>query len=348
VLIRVTRSQRHHLATALPKVDRSVAVVIACHTEDRWALLVQAIASVQRQSLAASEIIIVVDHNERLLNRLQAMFADVIVLANESLAGASGARNTGAFYASSEYVAFLDDDACAETDWLANIVAPFTDPGVVGTGGRVLPAWHSRRPSWFPEEFDWVVGASYLGMPTATEPVRNVWGENMAVRRDAFMAVNGFRTGFGKIGGHSRPEDTDLCIRMSAEAPGGHWIYEFDAVVSHYVPPARATYGFFLRRTYHEGRGKAELARLLPTPSAALSSERHYVRRALPAGVGRHAVRGLLTMRPGEFGRSINIIVGLSCTVWGFAVQKVLDRIIRRPVVLVDSDVPLTVSKLAS
>ncbi|MCW2525971.1 MAG: family 2 glycosyl transferase [Pseudonocardiales bacterium] len=330
------------------KSGLSVSVVIACHTEDRWALLVQAIGSVKRQSLAASEIIVVVDHNQPLLERLRDTYADVIVLANDSLPGASGARNTGAFYAGGEYVAFLDDDACAETDWLVNIAAPFVDPEVVGTGGRVLPAWHNRRPSWFPEEFDWVVGASYVGMPTGTEPIRNVWGENMAVRKDAFVAVNGFRTGFGKIGGHSRPEDTDLCIRMSAQAPGFHWVYEYDAVVSHYVPPGRATYGFFLRRTYHEGRGKAELARLLPTPSAALSSERGYVRRTLPAGVVRHAFRALRTTRAGELGRSVNIVVGLACTVWGFAVQKMVDRIIRRPVVLVESDAPLTVSKLAS
>ena len=313
-------------------------VVIACHTEDRWALLLESIDSVRAQLAPAAQIIVVVDHNPALYRRLRAAAPDVTVVANEQLAGASGARNTGAFAAATAYIAFLDDDATAAPDWLSEVVAPFADPSVVGTGGRVLPEWHDSRPDWFPPEFDWVIGASYTGMPTRTEPVRNVWAENMAVRRDVFESVHGFRTGFGKLGGHSRPEDTDLCIRMAAATPGGRWMYSHDAVVGHYVPRARSTYDFFLRRSFNEGRGKAELARLLPDSSVALSSERDYVRSTLPLGVVRHLARAVRRRQLGELARSASIVAGLASTVSGYALQTLLERVgRRRPVLLVDT-----------
>ena len=100
---------------------------------------------------------------------------------------------------------------------------------MVGTGGGIGPAWEGPAPRWMPDEFLWAVGGSYAGMPTETAPIRNVWSASMVVRREIFMAVGGFRTGFGKLGGQNRPEDTELCLRMSA-AGGGHWMYVPDAV----------------------------------------------------------------------------------------------------------------------
>lgn len=326
----------------------TTSVVIACHTEQRWNLLLKAVDSVRAQTVRPAQLIVVVDHNPLLFRRLRHALAGITVLENEELAGASGARNTGAFHATSPFVAFLDDDAAAEPQWLARIPLAFTDPRVVGTGGRVRPDWIAQRPAWFPEEFDWVVGASYVGMPTGRQPVRNVWAENMAVRKDVFDRVHGFRTGFGKIGGHSRPEDTDVCIRMAAAVADGQWMYEPEAVVSHHVPAARSTYAFFLRRTYHEGRGKAELARLLPTPADALTSERTYVRKTLPIGVARHLARGVLTGDVGQLARAGNIVAGLVSTAWGFALQSALDRRLERPLVLVDSTLPEETIEVAS
>src|SRR6185369_4468184 len=182
-----------------------------------------------------------------------------------------GTRNTGAWHTTTDLVAFLDGDITAGPRWLAQLVAPFDDPSVVGTGGAIAAAWERSRPRWLPDELLWAVGASYTGMPTTTAPVRNVWSASMAVRRDVFAAVGGFREGFGKIGARNRPEDTDLCLRMS-EGRGG-WMYVPEAVVEHAVPPERATFRFLLRRCYAEGRGKVQMARLLEG-AASLGAER--------------------------------------------------------------------------
>jgi GT2 family glycosyltransferase len=304
------------------------SVVIACHTEKRWGLLQDAIASVLEQRVAAAEIIVVVDHNPVLHQRLVDASLPITVLHNRSERGASGARNTGAFAATSEIIAFLDDDARADPEWLAELVRPLHRADVVGTGGHVLAGWQGGEPRWFPDEFGWVVGVTHRGYAPADRRVRNVWAENMAVRRDVFAAVGGFRTGFGKLGDHSRPEDTDLCIRMSAA--GGHWLYSPRAIVTHHVPPERASARFFVRRCYHEGRGKADLSRLLRTPADALSAERRYTLVVLPVGVLRNLGSGIV--RPGSGGalRALAIIAGFLATVYGFVLGTAAARL--RPV----------------
>ncbi len=259
-------------------------VVLATHDLDRWPFLVAAVESLFAERHGPANVVISVDQNDELLERVRQTWPQATTVPNKGSRGASGARNTGAEYAKTPLIAFIDDDIRVRDGWLLRLLEPFSDPSVVGTGGGVVARWQAGRPGWFPEEFNWVVGASYRGMPTARSVVRNVWSENMAVRAEVFHAVGGFRSGFGKIGNLSRPEDTDLCIRMSADTAGKQWVYVPDAIAEHHVPIARASLYNFLRRNYYEGYGKIELAHLLGRQEK-LQDERDYLRRTLPAGI---------------------------------------------------------------
>jgi GT2 family glycosyltransferase len=270
-----------------------VSIVIPCHRLDGWDTLVNAVRCAQAQQPRPDEIIVVVDHNPELYYRARRDIGGVTVLQNQFQPGASGTRNTGAWHTGTELVAFLDGDITATAHWLAPLIAPFDDRTVIGTGGAITPAWASTRPSWLPDELLWAVGASYTGLPDTTAPVRNVWSASMVVRREAFTAVGGFRDGFGKIGGRNRPEDTELCIRMSTA--GGRWMYVPTSTVQHDIPTERATFGFLLRRCYAEGRGKVQMARLLQG-TRTLETERSYVTRTLPRAV----IRGLATAILGD------------------------------------------------
>jgi GT2 family glycosyltransferase len=307
----------------------TVSIVIPTYNDKRWSSLTRTVASAQSQEYPAAEIVVVVDHNPALYRRVRSDLAGITVLQNLYARGASGNRNTGAFHTGSALVAFLDDDTAACPGWLGNLVAPFADPAVVGTGGGIVPAWEGIRPRWLPDEFLWTVGVSYTGMPTATAVIRNVWSANMIVRRDAFLAVGGFRTGFGKLGEQNRPEDTELCLRMSA-ADGGRWMYVPGAVIRHEVPADRTTFGFFLRRCYAEGRGKIQMADLLEG-SQSLDTERDYLRRTLPRAVLRNLAdagrgRGLAhAMRAGT------VVAGVAAAGYGSAVETVAaGRTVRR------------------
>jgi len=294
---------------AVPAVDRrrptttsdvlaaGISVVIACHSEARLGLLEQCVDAALAQELPPREVVIVVDNNELLYHRVRAMYRSnlkVEVVAHDGTRGASGARNCGVRAARCPIIAFLDDDVVADPAWLGRLIAPLDDSTVVGTGGSAFPRWQTSQPRWFPEEFLWIVGASFKGMPRATAEVRNVWSENMAVRRAPFLGCGGFREGFGKQSDVSSPEDTEMCIRFARRA-GDRWLYVPDARIEHYVPETRSTFGFFVRRCHNEGRGKIEMRRLT---RSGLSSERAYALRTVPGALARYAwaaIRGDLS-----------------------------------------------------
>ena len=305
-------------------VRPAVSVVIAAFADERWDDLVEAVESVRCQTCPPLEVVVVIDHNGRLLARARAGLTGVRVVPSTGVPGASGARNSGLATCRGEVVAFLDDDAVASPEWLERLVGHFDDAAVLGVGGRVDALWARLRPAWFPRQFDWVVGGSYLGMPTTVTAVRNVWTGNMAVRREVLEQVGGFREGFGRDGRRVRPEDTDLCLRAARSRPGGRWLFEPDAVAGHKVPESRATLGFFVRRCYQEGRGKADLCTLDGT-GPATRTERTYAATVLPRGV----LTGLTESvhgDPGGLVRSAAIAVGFLSTAFGFAVGRASSR----------------------
>jgi glycosyltransferase involved in cell wall biosynthesis len=304
--------------------------VVCVYTEDRWADILAAVASVRAQSRPALEILLVVDHNPALRERLERHHVDepaVRVLANAGPRGLSAGRNTGIAGARGEVVAFLDDDAVAGPQWLRHFAEAYEDPRVMAVGGRTEPAWDSgRRPVWFPEEFDWVVGCTYRGLPPGRVRVRNVLGGNASFRRTAFEAAGGFATGIGRDGDR-RPlgcEETELCIRLARALPEAVLLIDDRAVVRHRVPAARERFGYFRTRTYAEGLSKALVARSVGA-GKGLESERRYATRVLPAGVVRglgDAVRG----RPGGAGRAAAIVAGALVTAAGYLVGTARTR----------------------
>jgi GT2 family glycosyltransferase len=296
-----------------------VSVVICSYAEERWRDLVRAVRSVEAQTRPPDEVIVCVDHNDAMLERVRAELPGAIAVANSEARGLSGARNGGVAAARGEVVAFLDDDAWAAPDWLERLLAPYADERVIGVGGSIEPSWADGRPSGFPEEFQWVVGCSYAGLPSRAAPVRNLIGANMSMRRSVFEKVGGFSSGIGRIG--LMPvgcEETELCIRARQQMPGAEFVFEPRARVSHTVPSTRATWGYFRSRCFAEGISKAQVA-AIAGPGDGLASERAYVLRALPGGF----LRGLRDVLRGDMSgalRSIGILSGLVLTTAGYIV----------------------------
>ena len=292
--------------------ERTATVVICAHTEERWDDIVAAVASVRAQDRPADQLVLVIDHNPALFERAQAEFTDAttFVVANEGERGESGARNAGVAVSTGEVLAFLDDDATADPAWLSSLLRWYDDPDVLGVGGAADPNWDTARPTWFPREFDWVVGCSYRGLPTEAAPIRNLMGCNMSFRRSVIDDAGGFYGGLGRTGNDGFGcSETEFCIRAAALL-GGHYVFEPAARIHHRVPEGRTTWRYFANRCKAEGKSKAHLAGRAGQ-DRALALEKAYVRRTLPRGV----LQGLRDAVPT---RSLAIVAGAGLTASGY------------------------------
>jgi glycosyltransferase involved in cell wall biosynthesis len=307
----------------------TIGVVICVYTEARWALILEAVASVTAQHRRADETVVVVDHNDRLRARLEAELASVPgvrVIHNARGRGLSGGRNTGTEALGTGVVAFLDDDASASPDWLAELERAFADPQVIGAGGTIEPAWSGGRPAWWPRAFDWVVGCTYEGTPERVERIRNPIGANMAFRRAAILDAGGFVEGVGR--GTGRPlggEETELSIRATAADPGAVILHLPAAAVRHHVPAKRATFRYYVERCYAEGLSKATISRLVGSRSG-LASERRYTTSVLPRAALRALRDGARRREAALAAQAPVIAVGLGVTAAGYAVGRLNDR----------------------
>ena len=119
--------------------------------------------------------------------------------------GLSSARNTGWQAARGEIVAYLDDDAWPDQDWLTYLAAAFQDGGYGGVGGPNIPP-----PSDGPiaQCVAHAPGGPIHVLLSDTE-AEHIPGCNMAFRRDALERIGGFDPQFRVAG-----DDVDVCWRM--------------------------------------------------------------------------------------------------------------------------------------
>ena len=306
------------------------SVIVSTYDHGRWDDLSACLDALRRQTVAPREVLVVVDHNPVLLRDARQSFGWATVVDNHRSRGLAGARNAGLDVAQGSIVAFIDDDARAEVDWLEQLQACFASPATVGAGGALLPRWTNGVPRWFPSEFFWVLGCSYTGLPTQLAPVRNPIGASMAVRTAVLRDIGGFRESDGseepreirsrgvvRAAGNI-PDDTDLAIRRRQRWPRAVWLYQPGAKALHTVTTERASLGYFVRRSFEEGAGKARLAALVGSEDG-LSSERRHLAAVLPRAV----VGGLRDLARGDRHgglRAAAIVIGLASAAAGFAV----------------------------
>ena len=234
----------------------SVSVIVCAYTMDRWELLQRAVESVLLQSHQPKQLIVCIDHNPDLYSRAAESFADsqsgstqVLVVENLYVGRLGGARTTASHHATGDVLAFLDDDARASSTWLEQLLRVYAEtPGAAVVGGAPQPDFAVPPPSWFPEQFYWVFGCHYKGLPETRQPVGRVIGANMSVRRAVLEKIGGFRS--------DNHDDMYLCHSAAHLCGEGAVWYEPAAVVQHHVGSDRLKWAYFWRRCFFVNRGK--------------------------------------------------------------------------------------------
>jgi GT2 family glycosyltransferase len=224
-------------ARLLPETPR-VSVVVCTYNGGRT--LEQCLRSLRALDYPDYEVIVVDDGSTDDTRAILARFPDVRAI-HQSNHGLSFARNVGMREATGAVVAYTDSDCFADPDWLTLLVDQLQRSGAAAVGGPNLSPEDGRLAA--------CVGAS-PGQPMhvleSDQVAEHIPGCNMAFRREALLAINGFDYQYRKAG-----DDVDLCWRLQQ---AGMWItFAPGAFVWHHRRQTPRTY---LRQ--QAGYGEAE------------------------------------------------------------------------------------------
>ena len=174
---------------------------------------------------------------------------DVRLIRTENR-GLSSARNTGWRAATGELIAYIDDDAYPDPDWLTYLASTFRRGHDVGVGGpNIAPRGDGPIAMCIAQ----APGNPIHVMLTDRE-AEHIPGCNMAFRRDALEAIGGFDERFRVAG-----DDVDICWQLQARG----WTLGFSpaAVVWHH---RRNSIRAFWKQQVGYGRAEGLLERKWP------------------------------------------------------------------------------------
>jgi glycogen(starch) synthase len=173
------------------------ASVVIC-TDGRRRSLVQTLDCLRQLDQDLFEACVVVGPTDDGTREMVAGWPDQIRTSSVAARNIAVARNAGLRLAAGEIVAFLDDDALPEAEWLGQILSPYSDDRVGAVGGYVLDRtgfayqWRFGTAdrlgrddrSWTrpPTEFDFPFSYSFP----------HLLGANCSFRRTALLGIGGF------------------------------------------------------------------------------------------------------------------------------------------------------------
>lgn len=203
------------------------------------------------QTVSAQEIVVVDSSDGGETARLvRDRFPSVAYEVNPLGRGATAtARNIGYQRTTGDILAFVDDDAYAEPEWLERLLPFYGDPTVGGVGGRQI----RKRPGELVEGLeaigqlrpDGTLTGNFAADPGHPLDVAHLLGANMSFRRAAIDRLGGIRDGYR---GTCIREETDLCLQVALA--GYRLVYTPDAVVEHVAGPYAKGERFDLRYAY--------------------------------------------------------------------------------------------------
>ena len=227
----------------------------------------EAAESVLNQTYNNVELVVIVDGTPDVYDKILEDYdnhEDMIISCNDENVGLLQSRNRGAELATGDVVAFIDDDAIADEEWIERLVDAYENQNPIATGGKMTPEWIAGKPSFLPEEFYWLIGVTHRGFADGAGEVRNTFGSNISFRTNLFEELGGFNVSIGGRKGDKNLQggETELCARMRTEYDQGIW-YVPEAEVAHKVFQYRTKVGWLLDRAFWQGYSKRAMETLL-------------------------------------------------------------------------------------
>lgn len=261
--------------------DLMVSAIVCTH--NRSSYLPRALESLATQTLPPCNYEVIVVDNASKDNSVETVEAfrdhisNLICLREERL-GLSWARNAGAQRARGRYIAYLDDDARAEPQWLEMILRAFegVNPTPAAVGGRVWLDWEPEPPAWLPRRY-WSL-YTYVDHGDQGHFLLDseyLVGANIAFRKNTLLEMGGFDTHLGRQGATLLSGEEAALLRQLRER---HWgvYYEPKAVVWHAVLDARRHKRWLWKRMFWDGASQPLLNYDIAQPRRFYALQAYY------------------------------------------------------------------------
>jgi len=236
-------------------------ITVAICTYNRAGLLGGAVESVCKQAVAIDcfEILVVDngsgDRTADVIQDCQRRFPNHrIVFVAESEQGLGFARTTALQNAAGRYIAYLDDDARAAPDWIAQALAMVREHAdkLICLGGPILPLYTTPKPDWFRDQYEsrtWGEKARRLQYGESFS------GSNMIWHKETLRSLGGFNNQLGVKGETlSVGEESDVFLKAWRHLDSPLFYYSPDLRVLHWVPPFKMKVRYQLKRYFVSGQ----------------------------------------------------------------------------------------------
>lgn len=118
--------------------ERHAFVSVVICTYNRAKYLEKCLNSLNKQTYPNFEIVVVDGPSNDETSQVLEKYPEIKLIKQEKLNGLSFARNLGIQASDGEIVAFIDDDAVADENWIKYLVEGYTDESIGGVGGPVF------------------------------------------------------------------------------------------------------------------------------------------------------------------------------------------------------------------
>ena len=184
---------------------------------------------------------------------------------HEPAIGVSHARNAGWQNARAKYLAYLDDDAIAEPQWLERMLdfLERTEPQPGAVGGKIEPIWELPRPAWLSKKTARALSiVDWSDKPIVLEAKHWIAAANIGFPRRILKEIGGFRTDLGRQGSRLLSNE-EIFARLQIEELGYRCYYHPEIIVKHHMHASRISKSWFRRRSYWQGISDAVMRKPL-------------------------------------------------------------------------------------
>jgi len=253
--------------------------VVIC-TRNRAVFLDKCLSSLEKQTLGAEDFeVLVVDNGSTddtlgIVENFSARLPLTAVI--EPVVGLSRARNTGWQAAKSDYIAFLDDDAMADPEWLASGLRSFEEvcPTPSALTGPIRLVWEKKEPEWLTTDIQGCLGLLDFGsIARKFGGEETLFGANCFFHRQVLDRFNGFNERLGRLNTVLLSGEETL-LQRQIENVGGHLWYDPHASVRHWVSASRITRKWFYQRYYWGGISDYFMDRILGSVMGSPGAQR--------------------------------------------------------------------------